>query len=89
MGVLTRTLTVNYLECMAIRAAMSVSQLLSVIWSLETCCRIHSKDNLLTASQALSSLLSCVHCQTILLSLIIHLDGIVFFLLPGVVLLHQ
>ena len=46
-----RTLTVNYLEYMAIRAAMSVS----VIWSLETCHRIHSTDNLLKASQLLSA----------------------------------
>lgn len=54
-GGVTGTLTVNYLEYMAIRAAMSVSELLSVIWSLETCRRIHSKDNLLKASQLLSA----------------------------------
>lgn len=50
----TRTLTVNYLENMAIRAAMSVSVRLSVIWSFGTCCRIHSADKL-KASQLLSA----------------------------------
>lgn len=71
-GWVTGTLTVNYLGNMAIRAAMSVSERLSVIWSLGTCRRIQSTDNLLKVSQLF--LLSCVHCQTILLSLIIHLD---------------
>lgn len=33
----TKTLTVNYLEYMAIRVVMSAGECLSVIWSLETC----------------------------------------------------
>lgn len=56
----TRTLTVNYLENMAIRAAMSVSERLSVIWSLGTCRRIHSTDNLLEAEGLSAPLCSAV-----------------------------
>lgn len=52
---MTRTLTVNYLGNMAIRAAMSVSERLSVIWSLGTCRPIQSTDNLLKASGLLSA----------------------------------
>lgn len=45
---------------MAIRAAMSVSQLLPVIWSLGTCRRIHSTDNLLKAEGLSAPLCSVV-----------------------------
>lgn len=56
----TRTLTVNYLEYMAIRAAMSVSERLSVIWSLGMCRRIHSTDNLPKAEGLSAPLCSAV-----------------------------
>lgn len=56
----TRTLTVNYLEYMAIRAAMSVSERLSVIWSLGMCRRIHSTDSLLKAEGLSAPLCSAV-----------------------------
>lgn len=73
---MTRTLTVNYLGNMAIRAAMSVSERLSVIWSLGTCRRIQSTDNLLKASRLLSAQLCPLPHHSV--SLIIHLH--MFFL---------
>lgn len=68
---MTRTLTVNYLEYLAIRAAMSVSERLCYLVLGDVSSNSFDRQS----AEGLSvSLLSWVHCQTIQLSLIIHLD---------------
>lgn len=86
---MTRTLTDNYLENMAIRAAMSVSELLSVIWTSGTCHRIHLTDNLLNAYGLSNTLCSAVSVVKPLYYLGLFTLMEMSFLLPEVMLSHK